>query len=123
MAQQYKSSRTRQVRPNEHIEPYTPEVDDLDLVNMGQYNVPEAMTLPSQLLNLVERGEDVVIAKAGRPVARLVRIERPHKRELGFLGLLHIPDEFYEPWTDEEMGTPVLQTSPRQTQAGAAVVI
>ena len=86
-------------------ESYTAEVDQLDLVNMGQYNVQDAKTRLSELLNLVERGEDVVIAKAGRPVARLVKIERPHKRELGFLGPLHIPDEFYEPWTEEEMGT------------------
>ena len=71
---------------------------------MGQYNVQEAKTRLSELLNLVERGEDVVIAKAGRPVARLVKIERPYKRELGFLGPLHIPDDFYEPWTDDEMG-------------------
>jgi prevent-host-death family protein len=85
-------------------EPFTAEVDQLDLVNMGQYNVQEAKTRLSELLNQVENGEDVVIAKAGRPVARLVKIDRPHKRELGFLGALHIPDEFYEPWSDEEMG-------------------
>ena len=85
-------------------EPYSVEVDQLHLVNMGQYNVQDAKTRLSELLNLVENGEDVVIAKAGRPVARLVKIERPHKRELGFLGPLLIPDEFYEPWTDEEMG-------------------
>lgn len=85
-------------------EPYTAEVDQLDLVNMGQYNVQEAKTRLSELLNLVENGEDVVIAKAGRPVARLVKIERPHKRELGFLAPLQIPEGFYEPWTGEEMG-------------------
>ena len=44
-------------------EPYTAEVDQLDLVNMGQYNVQEAKTRLSELLNLVERGEDVVIAE------------------------------------------------------------
>ena len=87
--------------------PYTAEVDQLDLVNMGQYNVQDAKTRLSELLNLVENGEDVVIAKAGRPVARLVKIERPSKRELGFLAPLRIPDEFYEPWTDEEMGDAV----------------
>lgn len=85
-------------------EPTAVEVDQVDLVNMGQYNVQEAKTRLSELLNLVERGEDVVIAKSGRPVARLVKIERPLKRELGFLAPLHIPDDFYEPWTDEEMG-------------------
>jgi prevent-host-death family protein len=85
-------------------EPYTVEADQLDLVNVGQYNVQETKTRLSELLNQVENGEDVVIAKAGRPVARLVKIERPQKRELGFLGPLHVPDEFYAPWSDEDMG-------------------
>ncbi|BAS15727.1 hypothetical protein AHiyo8_40300 [Arthrobacter sp. Hiyo8] len=44
---------------------------------MAQYNVQEAKTRLSELLNMVERGEEVVIAKAGKPVARLVKIERP----------------------------------------------
>lgn len=35
-------------------------------------NVHEAKTHLSRLLEAVERGEDVVIARAGRPVARLV---------------------------------------------------
>lgn len=85
-------------------EPYIAEIDQVDLVNMGQYNVQEAKTRLSELLNLVERGEDVVIAKAGKPVARLIKIEQPVRRELGFLAPLAIPDEFYEPWSDEEMG-------------------
>ena len=67
-------------------EPYAVRVDQVSLVNMAQYNVQEAKTRLSELLNMVERGEDVVIAKAGKPVARLVRIEHPRRRELGFLG-------------------------------------
>ena len=35
-------------------------------------NVYEAKTRLSELLNAVEAGEDVVIARAGRPVARMV---------------------------------------------------
>ncbi|NIZ90770.1 type II toxin-antitoxin system Phd/YefM family antitoxin [Kineococcus rubinsiae] len=35
-------------------------------------NVHEAKTHLSRLLEAVERGEDVVIARAGKPVARLV---------------------------------------------------
>ena len=35
-------------------------------------NVHEAKTHLSRLLDAVERGEDVVIARAGKPVARLV---------------------------------------------------
>ncbi len=38
-------------------------------------NVYEAKTRLSELLNAVEKGEDVVIARAGRPVARLIGIE------------------------------------------------
>nr|WP_205161814.1 type II toxin-antitoxin system prevent-host-death family antitoxin [Arthrobacter roseus] len=53
---------------------------------MGQYNVQDAKTRLSELLHLVERGDEVVIARSGRPVAKLVPIELPAKRPLGFLG-------------------------------------
>lgn len=38
-------------------------------------NVHEAKTHLSRLLDRVSRGEEIVIAKAGRPVARLVSVE------------------------------------------------
>jgi prevent-host-death family protein len=40
-----------------------------------QYNVHEAKTRLSQLLEQVEAGDEVVIARSGRPVARLVPYE------------------------------------------------
>ena len=40
---------------------------------MKQVNVHEAKTRLSQLLAEVEQGEEVVIARAGNPVARLVK--------------------------------------------------
>jgi prevent-host-death family protein len=43
-------------------------------------NVHEAKTHLSKLLERVERGEEVVIARAGRPVARLVAVKRPRRR-------------------------------------------
>jgi prevent-host-death family protein len=46
-------------------------------------NVHEAKTHLSKLLERVQAGEEVVIAKAGRPVARLVPFARPGKRALG----------------------------------------
>ncbi|MGO4583485.1 type II toxin-antitoxin system Phd/YefM family antitoxin [Arthrobacter sp. 2RAF6] len=82
--------------------PYVAEVDQLNLVNMAQYNVQEAKTRLSELLNMVERGEDVVIAKAGKPVARLVKIERPTKRRLGFVKG-QLPDNFLKPMGEEEL--------------------
>jgi prevent-host-death family protein len=47
-------------------------------------NIHEAKTHLSALLAKVQRGEEVVIAKAGRPIARLVPAEEPAERELGW---------------------------------------
>ena len=41
-----------------------------------QVNVYEAKTQLSELLKQAEAGEDVVIARSGRPVVRLVPVER-----------------------------------------------
>jgi len=49
-----------------------------------QVNIHHAKTHLSALLELVERGEEVVIARAGKPVAKLVKFEAPQaKRKLG----------------------------------------
>ena len=45
---------------------------------MEQLNVYEAKTRLSDLLNRVERGEEIIIARAGRPVARLVSVTQRH---------------------------------------------
>jgi len=95
-------------------EPYCTEVDQLDLVNMGQYNVQDAKTCFSELLNMVEHGEDVVIAKAGRPIARLVKIDPPTKRRLGFVKG-QLPDDFLEPMGEEELErweAPIISSTP-----------
>ncbi len=46
---------------------------------MDQVNVYDAKTHLSRLLERVEAGEEIVIARAGRPVARLVPAARPHR--------------------------------------------
>jgi len=47
-------------------------------------NIHEAKTQFSRLLARVESGEEIIIAKAGRPIARLVPIiERPKRRTPG----------------------------------------
>jgi prevent-host-death family protein len=46
-------------------------------------NVHEAKTHLSKLLERVEEGQEIVIARAGHPVARLVPFGRPGKRALG----------------------------------------
>lgn len=45
-------------------------------------NVHEAKTQLSRLLMKVESGEDIVIARDGKPVARLVRYEEARKQRI-----------------------------------------
>ena len=64
---------------------------------MTTVNVHEAKTQLSKLLDRVADGETIVIAKAGRPVARLMPLEVVSlaERRLGFLrGRLEVPDDF-----------------------------
>lgn len=74
---------------------------------MRSANIHEAKTAFSALIKDVQAGEEIVIAKAGVPVARLVPAAAdPKKRELGYdEGLpfriapdfdTFIPDEFKE---------------------------
>lgn len=62
-------------------------------------NVHEAKTQLSRLLARVEQGEEVVIARAGKPIARLVPVTTaPVRRELGGdRGLFQVPDDFDAP--------------------------
>jgi prevent-host-death family protein len=51
-----------------------------------QFNIHEAKTRLSQLIEQVEAGGEAVIARAGKPVVRLVRMEeQPEPRVLGRL--------------------------------------
>jgi prevent-host-death family protein len=64
---------------------------------MATVNVHEAKTHLSQLLDRAARGETITIAKAGKPVARLVPLEvvPAAQRRLGFLaGRFRVPDDF-----------------------------
>lgn len=70
---------------------------------MTTVNMHEAKTHLSRLVDAAAGGEVVTIAKSGRPVARLTRIDAPTtQRRLGFLaGQAHIPDDFDEIEADE----------------------
>jgi len=59
-------------------------------------NIYEAKTQLSRLVEEAAAGEDVVIARAGRPVARLTQLQKTgRKRRLGLLdGRFKIPDDF-----------------------------
>lgn len=65
-------------------------------------NVHEAKTHLSRLLAEVERGKEVTIARAGKPIARLVGVQAPAKRELGLdRGSIWISPDFDAPMPDE----------------------
>jgi len=70
---------------------------------MKKVNIYEAKTRLSQLVEEVASGHDVVIARAGRPVARLTRLSGTgRKRRLGVLdGRFRIPDDFNRPLPDD----------------------
>lgn len=70
---------------------------------MRTLNIHEAKTHLSRIVDEVAAGAEVVIAKSGKPMARLVPLaERRPKRKLGILaGQLHVPDDFDEPLLNE----------------------
>jgi len=69
---------------------------------MVEVGVHEAKTHLSRLLTRVAAGEDVVITRSGRPVARLVPVERTGRRRLGIdRGRFVIPDDFDAPLPDD----------------------
>jgi prevent-host-death family protein len=72
---------------------------------MKKVNIYEAKTRLSQLVEAAAAGDDVIIARAGRPVARLTRLEKKaSKRRLGLLdGRFKIPDDLNRPLPEEVM--------------------
>jgi prevent-host-death family protein len=77
----------------------------MDLVyflGMVQVSVHEAKTNLSRLLRRVAAGEEIVIARSGRPVARLVPLPDQEPRELGTdKGAFDVPPGFDAPLPEE----------------------
>lgn len=65
---------------------------------MRTINIHEAKTHLSRLVEEAARGEPFVIAKAGRPLVKVVALEAPSHSEIrrvGFLaGQISVPDDF-----------------------------
>lgn len=70
---------------------------------MRTINIHEAKTHLSRLVDEVTSGEEVVIAKAGKPMARLIPFApAARKRKLGMLaGKIPVPDDFDAPLPDD----------------------
>jgi prevent-host-death family protein len=73
---------------------------------MTTVNIHEAKTHFSSLVERVESGETVIIARRGKPVVKLVAVEEAtpvqRKRRLGFMkGQIKVPDDFDRMFEDE----------------------
>lgn len=66
-------------------------------------NIQQAKTRLSELIEAAARGEEIVIAKAGKPAAMLVPV--PEKRPIGkpgaMKGKIRIADDFDAPLPDD----------------------
>ncbi|MBA3524561.1 MAG: type II toxin-antitoxin system prevent-host-death family antitoxin [Geodermatophilaceae bacterium] len=65
-------------------------------------NVAEAKATLSQLLDAALAGEEVILARAGKPLVRLVPLVAPSPRVLGFVPL-DVPDEAFAPLGPEDL--------------------
>ena len=65
---------------------------------MQTVNIHEAKTHLSRLVEKATKGEPFVIAKAGKPLVKVVSLDAPvagQERRLGFLaGRIQVPDDF-----------------------------
>lgn len=72
---------------------------------MQTYNIHEAKTQLSRLVEQAARGESFVIAKAGRPMVKVMAIEAPvsgQMKRFGFMaGQIKVPDDFNAMGADE----------------------
>ena len=71
-------------------------------------NLHDARAHLSRLIAAAQEGEEVVIARKGKPVARLVALEAEHSPHSGFTfntlrHLSNAPPDFLEPLTDSDL--------------------
>ncbi len=74
-----------------------------------QVNLYEAKTQLSSLVERAAKGEEIVIAKAGKPMARLVNMEgkqKPGRKRLwgrNLLGITYMAPDWDAPLSEEEL--------------------
>ena len=73
---------------------------------MRTVNIHEAKTHLSKLVDAAAKGEPFVIAKAGKPMVRVVPLDAPDmpdpRKRLGFMqGYGTVPDDIKTPFKDE----------------------
>ena len=69
---------------------------------MEVVNIHEAKTNFSKLLARVDSGEEIIIARSGKPCARLVPFQKERKRTTG-IAEGKVTKAFFEPLPEEEL--------------------
>jgi prevent-host-death family protein len=65
-------------------------------------NLYDAKAQLSRLIDRATAGEDVVVARSGKPLVRLVPVEVMRPREPGLLKGLAVPDTLFDPLPEDE---------------------
>ncbi|OGT67569.1 MAG: antitoxin [Gammaproteobacteria bacterium RIFCSPHIGHO2_12_FULL_45_9] len=69
---------------------------------MRMVNIHDAKTTLSRLVEEVAAGEEIIVAKAGKPMIKLVPLTPPPKRQLGILkGKFIVPADFDTPLPED----------------------
>ena len=75
---------------------------------MQTYNIHDAKTQLSRLVEQAAKGEPFIIAKAGKPMVKVMALNAPEPAQIkrfGFMaGQIHVPDDF-DRMGEEEMDT------------------
>jgi prevent-host-death family protein len=74
--------------------------------DMRQVNIHQAKTQLSKLVEAAAQGEEIIIAKSGKPLARLVQFvqsEMPPRKPGALKGKIWISEGFDDPMNEEEL--------------------
>lgn len=69
---------------------------------VSRVDVQDAEAQWSRLLERVEAGEEIILARGGRPIARLAPLHPIRGRKFGFVGY-ELPGSFFEELSDDEL--------------------
>lgn len=69
------------------------------------FNVHDAKSQLSRLIAMAEAGDEVVIARSGTPVVRLValRSDAPQRRFGALAGVVSVDESFFDPLPGDEL--------------------
>jgi antitoxin (DNA-binding transcriptional repressor) of toxin-antitoxin stability system len=71
---------------------------------MPSFNLTSAAAKLGKLISRAQAGEEIVILRGRKPVARLVALPSARKRKFGRLkGIASVGPEFFEPLPEEEL--------------------